>query len=330
MPATVPVRPVTLSAAPVKPGLTVASTDWTAIAGQANHIMGMSSALVPLHSPDVTIAAAGTGYFRHYVFPRYQATHRLWLLTVTTATGFADLTVTFDGGGVATLRASEALGWVPLYEELAVQTATEGPIDLTIDNAAGGSSAVVRALACYELGRSELAVYPNGEAGVSAETLRAALPIFDGSAEGKSLSGVTGLVDLSLATARRTGLFASAPMATSTSASFASPFSRPFVVRGRKLYRTSTTAVMQVRAYCTTPVGTVGEVRFTMTSGATVTITIPSNTGGWVQGSLAIDCDDFADAYGRRSTRFDKCTVEFRRVSGAGTVGFDHVFGGEA
>jgi hypothetical protein len=334
MPAAVPERAVTLSAASIVSGLPVVGSSWEAMASQYNHTAGMPSALIPLYAPDITIAAGATGIGRYRIFPRYQGSHRMWFVSAGTASGYADLTITFDSGSTMTFRCSGDAGANQFFEPLTGgdRTDVEHGIDLSIANdAASTGSAVVRLIGCYEAPRGELELYPSDDAGVSAETLRSGLPIYDGSADGRSLGGLTTLVDTALATARRTGLFAASPYFTTTSGAFvAAGYARGFVVRGRKKYVADTTSKMQVRAYCVTPVGTTGEIKFAMTSGANVTIAIPSNTSGWLTGEVDIDCDDFSDAYGRRSTRFDKCTVTARRTGGAGTVAVDHYGGGEA
>ena len=40
----------------------------------------------------------------------------------------------------------------------------------------------------------------------------------------------------------------------------------------------------------------------------------------WLSGDLDVDCEDLSVSDGRRSARYDKCTIEFYRVSGANSV----------
>jgi hypothetical protein len=333
MPATAPKRPIALSHASIISGATARGGQWVTAANEMNHILATATALIPTHAPDIAVAAAGTGIMRFVVWPRYQATHRIWTFFIDTPADSADLTITFDSGVTATMRATTLEDCRVFIEPLTGgdRVDVEKQIDVTVANdAASLATATIRLCSCHEITRSELEVEPSDDHGVVVETLASGMPIFDGSAEGFSVTSIGDGIETAWSSSRRAGFFAAHPFYSRVGVS-GSPFSRPFKVLGRKRHRTSTVATMQVRAYVRAGAGSTGAATFTMTSGDSITLTSGvAAAGSWLSGEVDIDCDDFTDAYGRRSTRFDKCTVTFVRASGANTVNLDHVCAGES
>lgn len=343
MPAAVPKRGAELAYSTIVSGQPVTGSTWNAAAAQYNHLAGGGSAIMPLHALEVVIAPGSSQTFQTHLRPRWSATHRMWVMTAYSASGTADVTFTMPNGTTGTARVTTATyAWVPFYEvldDLDRGGTDDGvELDFTIANdAASVDMITVAMLGCYELPRAELRLRTDADRGVSTETLRAGLPIFDdgsdlfAGSEGVGLYALTGSVDFSHKEhCRRTGMFFGHPFASTSSGSFSSPFVQPFVLRARKLYTSSTTGPVRVSAWVRADGGTGGEVRFTMASGDTLTLTIPvASAGEWIAGDIDVDCDDFVDDYGRRSSRWDTCTVEYRVSSGGGSVYLDHVTGGE-
>jgi hypothetical protein len=99
------------------------------------------------------------------------------------------------------------------------------------------------------------------------------------------------------------------------------------VVLGRFLYRGQTQAMLQLAAQVRVDSGCTGEVRFTLTSGATATL--PFSASGTLRTQLPIDAEDLTATDGRRSARTERVLVELRRTAGSSLVYLDTVNGGE-
>lgn len=334
----VPLRLTSPSPAAVKSGATVAGNDWTAAAGAYNGILGSDSALIPYHVPQVSIAAAGSQAFSYTIWPRYQATHRLWIVSAQIASGIGTFTFTDPSGGVtsATISSIGSGRAFFFYETISSRSSAERQVSAAISVAAGSSTVIVYGIGCWEIPRADLVVGASNprtaDAGVVVESLAPGFNI-DDSTTGTSLGAIPRGLDSLRYHARRTGLFAAAPFASSTSSTFANVLQAPPAVLGRKLYAESTQGIMQIGAVVrSSDSSTTGEVKVSMTSGASIVIPIPAGavSGVVMRDQIAIDCEDLSTSDGRRASRDDLVTIQLRRSSGAGTVYLDCINGGEA
>lgn len=333
--ALVPPQLIDLGDAGVKSAYAVDGRDWTAVSRAYDAALGSWSALIPMCAPMVQVPAVSpyddvslAPSFR--VWPRYQASHRLWFYSLA-ALGEGTFLSSFTdpSGGKTYQNVSGTTALLAHVETVSARTSIETTLTPSIAFDVDGT---LLAIGCYELPRVQLAVggsnLSTSDAGSDSGAEGPRLPITDDYA-GLGAGFVTRSTAALRDTARRCGLFAGAPYAQSTSSTFAAVFQTPPIALGRFLYRGQTSSTMQLAAFVrASDATTTGEVRFTMASGAAVTLPFGQSTG-YVRGQIAIDAEDLSAADGRRSTRDDTCTVELRRASGAGTVYLDTVTGGE-
>ena len=297
----------------------------------ANHLLGRGGTLIPHTMVVQPLAAGATKTLRFKIWPRYACRRRLWISTYRTKGTAAGCAVTFTdpsaGTSVYTFGTGSAGGhFIHRHvEDVATPAASETAVAPTwaLAGAASGSPELLY-VACYELPRPDLALDTN-EYGTNVDSLRANAPIY--STTGTGPQGVAVGVQQAATVAQRAGLFQWArdtgTAASSTAAAYEPVFltdSVP-VFLGRKFWTTSTTTTLQVRAYCRAGATTVGKLRFTMTSGDVLTLDITSGmSAAWLSGDLDVDCEDQSVSDGRRSARYDKCTIDWYRVSGANSI----------
>lgn len=318
-------------------GAAIQAAEWQSMCAAHDALASSGSVLIPWHAPMTTIAASGSKAFTYRFWPKYNATHRLWTMAfiATTSTPASAAVVLSDGTTIGVIFTQDAPRTVSFVHPLSAQSAAESSETITITLGASSAGKVV-GMGCWEYPRPAVAL-PTGatkfdatttDIGIDQSVARALLPIAD-SYEGLGIGYMAHAIDSLRDETRRTGIFAGAPFASSTSSTFAAVFQAPPIALGRFLYRGQTSSTMQLAAYVrASNATTAGEVRFTMANGATLTRAFGSSTG-YVRGQIAIDAEDLSASDGRRSTRDDTCTVELRRVSGAGTVYLDTVTGGE-
>jgi hypothetical protein len=319
--ATLPERTGVESAAPVRGAL------WLPLGGLANHLLGRGGALIPAYGLNKAVAPGGTATYRFTIWPRYQATHRVWLLAFRLTTGYGSMTFTDPSSGASSwtvaFSASQHLRIYEHIETISSRTSAETAIAPTLANAVTASASVTVAwIACYEIARPELAVDAD-DLGIDLSTLDSGTPVYDDA--GKSAGGLAARLTDCRDVARRNSQYQFARNATdaleASTGSFVELLGHRPVFLEQFWYRSETTASVLVRLYVSADSATAGEIRLTMDSGATTTITVPSASAGeWRTGTLACDVEDLSAADGRRSTRWDRCTVEGRVTAGAGKV----------
>ena len=330
--ATVPIAAPALSRSGIYSGRPVrgGSPQWAGMALAANHLLGRGGALIPHTMVVQPLVAAATKTLRFKVWPRLACRRRLWISTYRTK-GTANCSTTFTDPSGGTLvygfstGASGGIFQVEHVEDVSAPSASETEVAPTWAlSAASTGSPELLYVACYELPRPDLTT-ATAEYGVDVDSLRPNGPIY--AANGKSVLGVSIATQQAETIAQRAGLFQFARDTGSALSSTAAAYEAVFladavpVLLGRKLYTTSTVRKLQVRAYCRAGATTVGKVRFTMTSGASLVLDITSGmAAAWLSGDLDVDCEDLSVSDGRRSARYDKCTIEFYRVSGANSV----------
>lgn len=301
------------------------------VADALNWLTGHGQHLIPATRTDgkSTIAIGATRTHRMQLMSRVQATHRVWFISARAGI----LTFTDPSGG------SSSWGYIGAPITLRhVETITapaDGPVAVSWTLANSASSSVVAdvdGVTCFELQRRDLALSATDDAvdGDTIVTLSGGVPapILDADAYTS-----IGALSRGLANARtkdnRTLFEWSAPSGDgfqTTSASFVPLFEEGPVLLASKMYRASVTGEVTAQFYVRTGAATTGEVRVTMTSGATITGTIATATGGaWVSLTFDVDCEDLAESDGRRASRDDVCTIEVRRTAGAGGVDIETV-----
>lgn len=329
MSAIVPYVPRLIPTEGVSIGKPVRADRWDAIAATANHALGRGRVLIPDSALDAPLVQ-GPNALRFYVFPAYQATHRVWecVLTVTGSTGFCDVTFTDPSGGASRILLGAAGDYhLMRVEEITSRGSSE--VELAVDftvAVASTKNATVQSIKCWEVPRPSLALDANDH-GTDLATLIPTAPIYD--AQGVSAGGTYDASTNAWATAARAGLFQFArvtPGLTVTSGTYVAMFAAPVPLLGRKFRRTSTTKTATAWLRVSSGAGTAGDFRLTMTNGYTHTFTVGAATSPtWMSDTITIDCEDNAVDDGRRSTRDDLCLIEGRRTSGASTVRLESV-----
>lgn len=338
MPAVVSPRPVQLADGATTTGVVIAQAvsprEWGAISNAYNTVDGMGSSLIPTCAPNQSINAGSSLTMNFRVWPRYQATHRMWIFSLGVISGTAGFTFTDPSGGTRTGTVSSSYGrQLTHVETITVRTSDETKLSVSV--AITTTNTTIYGIGCIELPRGVLAVGGSAQAtadcGEESRFIRTGLPITDdyaGLGIGFIARELAGLRD----NARRTGQFAGAPFATSSSSTFANVFQAQPIALGRSIFNGSTTRKLQLAAYVRADTTALGEVRWTLASGPTVTAVIPMGAadGTLLRTELDADCEDLTASDGRRATRNETVTVELRRSAGSGTVYLDTVSGGES
>lgn len=297
----------------------VSSVTWTQLAGLSNWVRGKGAQLVPWTLPDVSISAAATEVFRFRVKPRNTAVERIWqFLLVTTTNGVtADLKAPTTGSAtvVSVVPGADAIVPVTIIETLSAKSSTEAEINCSIK--ANGGSVRVIGIACYEQDRPILNE-DSTDLGVDIATCGAQQPILDQTYQ--SLAGVHDVVQSGTQLdGRRVGLLHLTWGDTGTSrttASYQDLMTLPAPVLAAKRYRTDVTADVKCSVYARVAAGAGGQVRFTATSGDTLTLSVTSTSFAWVTaGVLTVDCEDMGSADGRQTAAtpaWDEIQVAFQ------------------
>ena len=328
MAAIVPVgHPGALPVTAIKSGLPVLGTDHSGVCRLIHWATGRGMMVIPAYSPGNTIAAAANGTYNFRVKPRAQSIQRVWAITIRSGSTTRNTTVAVKvpstaGSTTATVTAGgdrERLSTFLIVEDRAAQNDTEET--LSINLAVTVESCVVESIACWDMPRAELALNTTDD-GVDLLTTQYRAPIFDG--VNKSIGGEADAVVAALATCRRVLMQWALPATTTearstSSTSYVSALGGgTSIVLARKLYRSSTTGTLSAKIYArTADTSDIGDVRFTTTSGASATINLPTGSHAnfaWFGSPLTFqaDCEDLTVSDGRRSTRWDLLTVEFK------------------
>lgn len=335
MPAVVTPQPLGVGYSGIVSGGAVSPTEWTAIANAYNGLVGMGSALIPVCVPSVTLAADDSFTLRARVWPRYAATHRLWILS--TGLDVTPWDFTDPSGGTRTWTSSPVYGrQVTHVETIAARTGAETTLECTVHATLGG---VLTSIGCIELPRGFLAIdgeLTGHDAGLEPAFIRTGLPITDdysGNGIGFIAREMRSLRD----TVRRTGVWAWFSGDDGEWATSSSSFVKVAGTTGaypaalvRQLFNGQTLGTLQLAAYAYATSGG-GEIRWTMASGAVVTAAVPiggSSAPALIRTQIEVDCEDLAASDGRRSSRDDFCTIEARAVGG-GEVRIQSLTAGE-
>lgn len=301
----------------------VRGVTWQDIGASANHLLGRGGVLIPTTCLyGTTIAKGATATYQVAIFPRYQATHRMWTFGLAPSGG-AQASVTFtDPSGGTTSR--EVTDRTPprVYthlETISGRTAAEDQKTFTIA-VAGASVADCQPLTigCYEIARPELALDAS-DLGVDLAGLYGGLPIY--AATGKSIGGVIDGIEAAVSTAKRNGILyvlaQSGDPFSFTTTSYVDPLSGTSIeVLERQKYRSETVRAMSVSAYGLTGATTTMDVRISAANGDSLVLSwTAGDTGSWKSGTLDLSVEDLSHATGGATS--DQIVVAGKRTTGA-------------
>ncbi len=302
-------------------------TQWGPFAEQANYLLGRGGVLIPWCTTKLALAASGSYTLRFRVIPRYQATHRRWRFAVLGGGGAASGVFTDPSGGSRTFTiGGSEIHTFEHIEAISSRTASETELAPTFTLASGSTSCTLETMNCWEHPRPELALNTN-DLGVAVRTLDPGTEVLAGT-DGYSVGAVGEAVEAARSVARRNGLYhfaadtAQALSTTSASCTRVLTLAADPILQDRQLYVGQTTSSVLVRVRARAGTTTAGNIRFTMTSGASLVLAITSGMAAtWLTGTLAVDTDNFGDdVRGRRRTPGDKCVIEWQRTSGANSI----------
>lgn len=332
MSAPVPISRLTANTGEVTSGAAVLSLTHRSVGALTNWAQGRGM-VNPASVPGNTINAGSNASYFLRVKPRYQAIQRVWVFTLrctsTTDVATVAVKVPYNAGSTTyTARVDisrEVVTPFMVIENRSAQSATEEEISCNL--AVSGKAVVVEQIAVWDMPRAALALDANDN-GADLGTLAPGQRIVEGT--GTSVGGV---VDGTIAalTASRRVLMQWALPATTTEAiaingtAYAAALPGTTIVLARKLYRGATTGTLTAEVYARTADTTdIGDVRFTMSSGGTGTINIPTGSHAafaWHGAPLTFtaDCEDLGTADGLQSSTFDTLTID-AKVTAAGDI----------
>lgn len=291
-----------------------------------NWLLGRGGTLIPWTriGADNSVPIGGTRTLRFTIYPRYQATHRMWLVTGG-ASAPSSAVFTDPSGGTSTLTFSSDTSISSGEDQLAprvhvetitsrVDVATHVEVDFAVPGSALDAVKVV-AIACFELPRTALEL-GGPDLGINQGSLVGGRPIL--ADDGVSLGGVAAAIEEAKEIAKRAAHFQYAVFdggidGAVSSGIYSNVFAARMPVLERFLYDGETRATVPVWVYTRSSATSSGDVLLTMDSGDTCTISVPTNDAGtWRSGTLLVHVEDLAVADGRRASILDLLHVEAR------------------
>lgn len=353
MPSPVSRRQVVVGDGGVVSAQAVSGTDWQQIGNAYNTLLAGPAALLPFFTCAVSLSSVAditTLYSVQPTFvawPRYTILARIWLYSIV-PTGTASITSRFtapDGSYSDrqwTTLSSTSIGGAGTFAQLGMHIegpGASGSSQVTSTPISSGASTVqvglavsgnatLLALGCYEIPR--LSVIPgendglNGDGGEEITFLGTGMPILDDTLQTGVGPGsmLRRLDEVRTDYARRCGIWAGYPNKTTTSGTFVDVYQDGPAALTRKHFRTDVTRTLQLGAYAQgSDATTTGEIKWSFTSGASVTAAINGSTGSaTIITQAEVDCEDPSSVDGRRSSRDDIATIQIRRTAGAGNI----------
>lgn len=348
MPSPVSRRQVVVGDGGIVSAQGVAGVDWQQIGNAYNTLLAGPAALLPFFTCAVSLSSVAditTLYSVQPTFiawPRYTILARIWLYSIV-PTGTASITSRFtapDGSYTDrqwTTLSGTSIGGAGTFAQLGMHI--EGPTSVGGSDVGSGASTVqasigvtgnatLLGLGCYEIPRASLFVGTggglNGDGAEEMTFLSTGMPILDDTGEsgiGPGI-GIHRLDTVRTDFARRCGIWAGYPNKTTTSGTFVDVYQDGPAALTRKHFRTDVTRTLQLGAYAQgSDTTTTGEIKWSFTSGASVTAAINGSTGSAVVVTQAeVDCEDPSSVDGRRSSRDDIASIQIRRTAGAGNI----------
>ena len=317
-------------------GRAVRGLTWRNVVLASNWALGRGAQVVPWHSPYLAVASAANITLRYKCKTRYAAVRRRWAFWIrsTATAGVSTVAIEVPSGGTSQTvyvgDSKHSLRPFFVEENLSAQSSAEN--ELTCKITATSGAIIIEGVSAVEMPRSSLDIGAT-EGGVSDLTVQPREPIYDGTF--KSVGGFVDSVAQAYQAARRASLFQWASNDSTTAGeaiaissitpTYTNVFPLPLPLLGRKRQRTDVVKEASARVYARmSAAGPTGTVRFTMVSGDTASITgITGTSYAWYPTTNAaafdVDCTDMTVSDGRRSARWDDCTID-ATVSAAATV----------
>lgn len=316
----------------IKSGLLVRSSDWSDIAQYHNWLTGRGGQLICGCAPNLAVGSGATDTFRFYVRPRHAHWHRLWYIWVLPVVSDSRVSVKSIlplAGSAQVYRVSSENQSKLLKYSFANSSPNETEAEAAIEIAVATGGAIrVHNIACFEVPRVQLDALAT-DYGANENTVQRGNIIYDGEADLRSATGIVHVAEhvggkrTGNAMLRRHGYFWSVDDSDAKQTSLTSFQNMQSTAKPQllgRIYNSGQTAKrykVRVRATNSGPVETGGQVKFTMTSGATATITVSSTSFAWTSAvDLQPDCEDLAASDGRRSSRHDEVTIQFKAEAG--------------
>lgn len=303
----------------------VRGVTWHDIGAAANHLLGRGGVCIPTTSVfGDAIEEGTTSTYYVALFPRYQATHRVWNLGLAPAAAGTEARVTFTdpSGGSSAWIVNDGSALRPFrhIETIGSRTASAVQTTVTLAATAGKDHALGLTMGCYEVSRPELALDAS-DAGVDVDTLGGGLPIYADT--GLSIGGAIDATEAAAGVARRNGLVyvlsgSESPFAFTTT-SYVNPLGGQVRALDRKKYRGETVRAVDVYAYGMTGATTTMDVRVS-SAGAGDSVVLSwaaGDTGSWKSAQIEIVAEDLSDSRGGTD---DVLTIEGKRTTGANSA----------
>ena len=325
-------------------GKPVTSVAWSNQADLLNWIVGTGTTLVP--GCGATLSPGTNKTFQWWVYGDDWHASRAWVVVLGAAQfNYYSLTPSDECWGTITVNGNtynygfqgREPNTIIIVEDYAAgrdpdpstgaAAGEEVTCQVTVNSLSG--TVEVHHIGLYEVPKGVLEVPIEG---VDVSTTARARPIFADSGDEVGLDQFNETMLFARRMTRRGGMWsfnATGNEVTTTSASYEDvfPVSAPCALQTRN----TTEEIPAVRAvkvsvFGRAATGTVGRVRFTMTSGDSLELDIDDSDGAWAHGELDVSVD-VADAEPAGIHRFggaegdrDECTIEMKRVSGSDPV----------
>jgi hypothetical protein len=297
---------------------------WHAMAGADNWLHGVGGTIATLGPGYSSISASNTATFHAYAWPRAQHGTWLWAVELVASAGGANGTVTLTPG-------SDVFEWSVASTKPETVFFTHDPssiadggisIAVHVDTNSAGS-VTVQTIGVYELPRAFLPTTASS-VGVHETSCIADQPIHENTstADKFSIQAVWEQVRDASTLCRRQKMFdwfnpGGVTATVSTFSGTSNVFHVDPAIQNR-LLGTLTARDASFTTYAlVTGGGAIGEVRVTMASGATATITVTNTTAAWATPTtFAIDTDELSETGWVRDGVRDTATFEIRKTAG--------------
>lgn len=314
-------------------GRAVRGATWSDVARALNYLNGSPRTLIPYCAPQLSLLSSdGAQTFRFKVWPSYQATHRLWVVTLGPLAQDEAIGTEFEftdpSAGTSTWRCSGGGGagapqTFEHVETVASRVTVETELAPVLESVTGNH--VVEGIACIELPRPSLAIDAN-DLGLELASFGGGAPISDG-IQGYSIGALPEALAGALSRGRRhlfqwavtTGKAGFFTTSSGTLQDVLGDYDPPILER--QIYSDDAQEEIEARFYARVTGSAAGVIQVTMANGDTATVAVTSTSWGWLTMSgLLVDAEDISTSDGRRSTRWDQALIQARVTSGTGTV----------
>ena len=323
----------------VASGVGVAASTWQRAARSCNWLNGRGGQLVAANILDNDETTQGNSYTaRYYVWPRYQAKKRCWLITMNpdasnTALGTLRVGIETPDGATAvdyTREISTERFPAPIFHiEDVTQSNTAGEVTITFNVATGSEVPLSKpVISCFEVPRFSLDMSTTADAGVDDATMLGGGPIWGRSATPRpGPSGVLDQLSYAKTNARRAAMVhwyagGANEQIVVSSTSYVDLFLPYVPVLGRHINTTLSLMDVAFRAKVATA-GDSAELGFLLpnTQGEVWSPTITTTTYSWhtATNNPSVDAEDITASDGRRSSTWDLVQIR-AKVASAGDI----------